>query len=83
MRLRRKPWIEESIKQYTSILFLEEPKDLKGKWSTQFAHPEKPIHVEFGTGKGQFISGMADIHRMSITSVWKCRKASFTMPQRK
>ena len=63
MRLRRKPWIEESIKQYTSILFLEEPKDLKGKWSTQFAHPEKPIHVEFGTGKGQFISGMADIHR--------------------
>lgn len=32
MRLRRKPWIEESIKQYTSILFLEEPKDLKGKW---------------------------------------------------
>ena len=52
---------EQPVEQ-TFILFLEEPKDLKGKWSTQFAHPEKPIHVEFGTGKGRFISRMASVH---------------------
>lgn len=62
MRLRRKPWIEEAIKNYTSILFLEEPTDMKGKWRDQFPHPSQPLHVEFGTGKGQFISGMASIH---------------------
>ena len=62
MRLRRKPWIEEAIKNYTSILFLEEPTDMKGKWETQFPRPEQPLHVEFGTGKGQFISGMAALH---------------------
>ncbi len=62
MRLRRKPWIEEAIKNYTSILFLEEPTDMKGKWRDQFPDPAKPLHVEFGTGKGQFISGMASLH---------------------
>ena len=62
MRLRRKPWIEEAIKNYISILFLEEPTDMKGQWRNQFPDSSKPIHVEFGTGKGQFISGMAALH---------------------
>ena len=52
MRLRRKPWIDEAIKEYTSILFLEEPTDFKGKWRTLFPHPDNELHVEFGTGKG-------------------------------
>ena len=52
MRLRRKPWIDEAIKDYTDILYLEEPTRLKGKWNTLFPEPENPIHVEFGTGKG-------------------------------
>lgn len=61
MRLRRKPWIEDAIKEYTDILYLEAPTKLQGKWNTLF--PKKqPIHVEFGTGKGQFISHMALIH---------------------
>ena len=62
MRLRRKPWIDEAIKEYTDILYLEEPTDQKGKWRSVFPHPENELHVEFGTGKGQFISGMAAIH---------------------
>ena len=53
MRLRRKPWIDEAIKDYTDILYLEEPTRLKGKWNTLFPEPENPIHVEFGTGKGR------------------------------
>ena len=62
MRLRRKPWIDEAIKDYTDILYMEEPTRLKGKWSTLFPEPENPIHVEFGTGKGRFISRMASVH---------------------
>ena len=59
MRLRRKPWIDEAIKDYTDILYMEQ---LKGKWNTLFPEPENPIHVEFGTGKGRFISRMASVH---------------------
>ncbi|MGN0953531.1 tRNA (guanosine(46)-N7)-methyltransferase TrmB [Dialister sp.] len=62
MRLRRKPWIDEAIKNYTDILYLEEPTSQKGRWREVFPHPENELHVEFGTGKGQFISGMASIH---------------------
>ena len=62
MRLRRKPWIDEAIKDYTDILYMEEPTRLKGKWNTLFPEPENPIHVEFGTGKGRFISRMASVH---------------------
>lgn len=62
MRLRRKLWIDEAIKDYTDILYMEEPTRLKGKWNTLFPEPENPIHVEFGTGKGRFISRMASVH---------------------
>ena len=41
---------------------MEEPTRLKGKWNTLFPEPENPIHVEFGTGKGRFISRMASVH---------------------
>lgn len=40
MRLRRKPWIDEAIKDYTDILYLEEPTDRKGEWRSVFPHPE-------------------------------------------
>lgn len=62
MRLRRKPWIDEAIKNFPDILFLEEPTDKKGQWREEYPHPEHPLHLEFGTGKGQFISGMAALH---------------------
>ena len=59
MRLRRKPWITEAIHAYDDILFLNIPTALKGKWNLQFKQNKNPLHVEFGTGKGQFISGIA------------------------
>ena len=31
MRLRKKPWIEEAIKEYKEFLFLDEPKDKREK----------------------------------------------------
>ena len=63
MRLRRKPWIDEAIKEYENILYLQAPTGYKGKWKEQFPVSNHPLHVEFGTGKGQFISRMAALHK--------------------
>jgi len=62
MRLRRKPWIDEAILEYKDLIDFELPAENKGRWGEVF--PEShPLHVEFGTGKGQFISCMAERHR--------------------
>lgn len=62
MRLRRKPWIDEAIKEYDAFVFLEHCEEYKGKWRTLFSNPEAPLWVELGTGKGNFISQMALLH---------------------
>lgn len=62
MRLRRKPWIDEAIKQYASFVHLESCEEYKGKWRTLFENPDAPLWVELGTGKGNFISKMAELH---------------------
>lgn len=62
MRLRRKPWIDEAIDDYKDFLFQEPPEGIAGHWRELFSDPEKPLHVEIGTGKGQFISRMAAMH---------------------
>lgn len=46
---------------YSDFLYLEAP-GLAGHWREQFPHPERPLHVEIGTGKGQFIARMAALH---------------------
>ena len=62
MRLRRKPWIDEAIHDFDDFVF---PKDrpateeLKGKWRNLFGN-DKPLYVELGTGKGDFISQLAE-----------------------
>lgn len=62
MRLRRKPWIDEAIKQFGDFLFLTPPESIAGRWRSLFPHPERPLHVEIGSGKGQFIARMAALH---------------------
>lgn len=41
-----------------SSYLITNPKDYFGKWSTIFSN-NNPIHIEIGTGKGNFIVGMA------------------------
>lgn len=61
MRLRRKPWIDEAIQAYGTFVHQKDWETHKGHWNDVF--PEKrPLHVELGTGKGQFISQMAATH---------------------
>lgn len=62
MRLRRKPWIDEAIHEYDSHIILSGHEEHKGKWRELFAHPERPLYMELGTGKGRFIAGMSEAY---------------------
>ena len=57
MRLRNKPWAEEFIQNHPEVI-IPTPEEYKGKWQGIFGN-DNPIHIEVGTGKGQFVTGMA------------------------
>lgn len=57
MRLRGRKGIRENLEQQPELVVLE-PGEYKGKWADLFGN-DRPIHVEFGMGKGQFISQMS------------------------
>lgn len=57
MRLKHKPWAAEYIQQHPDVI-IPNPEDFKGKWYEAFGN-DNPIHIEVGTGKGQFVLGMA------------------------
>lgn len=57
MRLRGRKGIRENLEQQEDLVVLD-PQQYKGKWASLFGN-DKPIHVEFGMGKGQFISQMS------------------------
>ena len=58
MRLRRKPWVDEAIKEFAAFVFTKGDErlfDQKGHWSSA-----APLHVELGTGKGDFLRQKAE-----------------------
>lgn len=57
MRARYKPWAAELIEAHPEIV-IPNPEALKGKWHEEFGN-DHPIHIEAGSGKGRFITGMA------------------------
>lgn len=57
MRVRHKPWAKEKIEQYPQYI-VANPEQYKGKWHEIF-EKDQPLHIEVGTGKGQFITEMA------------------------
>ncbi|SET93261.1 tRNA (guanosine(46)-N7)-methyltransferase TrmB [Paenibacillus sp. NFR01] len=57
MRLRGRKGIRESLEQQPDLVVLD-PRSYKGRWAELFGN-DHPIHVEFGMGKGQFISQMS------------------------
>ncbi|MFJ5715891.1 tRNA (guanosine(46)-N7)-methyltransferase TrmB [Neobacillus sp. NPDC093127] len=68
MRLRNKPWAKDKIEQHPQYI-VANPEMYKGKWYEVFGN-EQPLHIEVGTGKGQFVTEMAranpDINYMGI-----------------
>lgn len=61
MRLRHKSWVGEAIRQFDSFVFSRHnpPPNLKGEWVNAFPSPQ-PLCLEIGTGKGDFITAMAE-----------------------
>lgn len=60
MRLRNKPWAEEKLKKYPQFV-VPDPEKWRGHWQALFGNGN-PLHIEIGTGKGRFISEMAEQH---------------------
>jgi tRNA (guanine-N7-)-methyltransferase len=58
MRLRRQPGVREAMATYPGLVPLN-GEEYKGKWQTFFGN-SNPIHVELGTGKGNFITTLAE-----------------------
>ncbi|MBD7984347.1 tRNA (guanosine(46)-N7)-methyltransferase TrmB [Sporosarcina sp. Sa2YVA2] len=56
MRLRHKPWAKDFMVEHPDVVIFEDEK--VKDWKEIFGN-ENPIHVEVGTGKGQFVIGMA------------------------
>ena len=54
MRIRFKAWARPELE--ASKFYINNPEEIKEKWKEQFKNKEKPIHLELGCGKGQFIS---------------------------
>jgi len=57
VRLRNKPWALDYINEHQDVI-IPEPERFKGNWQEVFGN-NNPIHIEVGTGKGQFVLGMA------------------------
>lgn len=81
MRLRHDSRAPEYLRQNSKVI--DNPVEFKGKWNECFGN-DNPIHVEFGCGKGGFITELAkrnpDINYIAVekaqTVVYKaCKKA--------
>ena len=64
MRLRKKPWIDKAILEFSDFVYAT-PESIetivKGEWDKVFTR-KAPLHVELGTGKGRFLTQMALRH---------------------
>ena len=57
MRLRNKPWAKDALAAHPEMV-IQDPAQWKGRWHERFGN-NNLIHIEIGSGKGQFVSGMA------------------------
>lgn len=57
MRLRNKSWAKDALAAHPEMV-IQNPAEWKGRWHERFGN-NNPIHIEIGSGKGQFVSGMA------------------------
>lgn len=57
MRQRHKPWADDFLRDNQQLV-VPNPGQHKSNWQAAFKN-DHPVHIEIGTGKGQFITGMA------------------------
>ena len=58
MRRRKKKGSDIKLLSYNNYVIRENIESLKGKWHERFGN-NNPIHAEFGTGRGKFITTLA------------------------
>ena len=58
MRRRKKKGSDIKLLSYNNYVIRENIESLKGKWHERFSN-NNPIHAEFGTGRGKFITTLA------------------------
>ena len=62
MRLRNKPWAQKLVKEHPEAILNEPNIDEKINWEERFTDFSKPLAIEIGSGKGQFITTLAKQH---------------------
>lgn len=60
MRLRNKPWAMPLITAHPEYITVR-PEGMQGQWQTKFDQA-RPLFLEVGSGKGKFITEMAQAH---------------------
>lgn len=58
MRRRKVKGADEKLLSYKGYVLRNGIEELKGNWNSKFNN-NNPIHVEFGTGRGKFITSLA------------------------
>lgn len=58
MRRRKVKGADEKLLSYKNYVLKDDIQNLKGKWNEKFNN-NNPIYVEFGTGRGKFITTLA------------------------
>ena len=61
MRLRKKPWITEAILEFKDFVFTDSEVIKNMSWTESFEN-KASLQVELGTGKGTFITTLAQRH---------------------
>ena len=58
MRLRNKPWANEYLNEHPEFC-IPHPEQYQGHWASEVFKNNKPLNIEIGTGKGNFIIDLA------------------------
>lgn len=56
MHIRVPAWVKEEM---VTCPFLVQAPAMKNRWKQAFSHPERPLFLELGCGKGQFLSELS------------------------
>jgi tRNA (guanine-N7-)-methyltransferase len=56
MRIRKRSWTKQELDECK--FYIDNPQEYKGKWKSAFK-VERPMCIELGCGKGQFIANLA------------------------
>jgi tRNA (guanine-N7-)-methyltransferase len=60
MHIRPRPWARPELE--ASPFFVADPWTYKNHWRADYPKPDRPLYLELGCGKGQFIAKLSAAH---------------------